>query len=231
MTLKENSPAPSAVVLALIVCEQLHVSLTPIKKQHTPVKRRKPADARDAWIPAAGDHPVFAEPLMRIILSTQRYMNHACCCYMNWPYLCTVHFQITRICLFQDRWILYSGAMTHSDQGCFVRHHAFVRTLIFLKNTNQGWKEMYQCPHCGQPAISALRKTVLGPGVPVACQSCGKAIKITYPAWVKAAVPGALVMVAALFFESNLLVYGLSIAGLVLMIALHLLWVPLVKEE
>ena len=74
---------------------------------------------------------------------------------------------------------------------------------------------MYQCPHCGQPAISALRKT----------------IKITYPAWMKAALPGVLVMVAALFFESNLLVYGLSTAGLALMIALHLLWVPLVKEE
>ena len=39
------------------------------------------------------------------------------------------------------------------------------------------------------------------------------------------------VMVVALFFDSNLLVYGLSTAGLALMIALHLLWVPLVKEE
>jgi presenilin-like A22 family membrane protease len=47
----------------------------------------------------------------------------------------------------------------------------------------------------------------------------------------KAALPGVMVMVAALFFESNLLVYGLSTAGLALMIGLHLLWVPLVKEE
>ena len=90
---------------------------------------------------------------------------------------------------------------------------------------------MYQCPYCGKPAISALRKTVLGPGVPVACQACGKTIKITYPAWMKATLPGVLVMVAALFFESDLFVYGLSTVGLVLMIALHLLWVPLVKEE
>lgn len=90
---------------------------------------------------------------------------------------------------------------------------------------------MYQCPYCGKPAISALRKTVLGPGVPVTCQACGKTIKITYPAWMKATLPGVLVMVAALFFESNLFVYGLSTVGLVLMIALHLLWVPLVKEE
>jgi len=90
---------------------------------------------------------------------------------------------------------------------------------------------MYQCPYCGKPAISAPRKIILGPGVPVACQACGKSIKITYPSWLKAAMPGVAVMVVALFFDSNLLVYGLSTAGLALMIALHLLWVPLVKEE
>ena len=90
---------------------------------------------------------------------------------------------------------------------------------------------MYQCPHCGKPAISALRKTILGPGAPIACQSCGKNIKITYPAWIKAALPGVAVMIIALFFDSKLLVYGLSTVWLALMILLHLLWVPLVKEE
>ena len=88
---------------------------------------------------------------------------------------------------------------------------------------------MYQCPHCGKPAITVLRKTLLGPGVPVACQSCGKSIKITYPAWLKAAFPGAAVMVGALFFDSEALMYGVSLVGLALMIGLHLLWVPLVK--
>lgn len=88
---------------------------------------------------------------------------------------------------------------------------------------------MYQCPHCGQPALSVLRKTFLGPGVPIACQACKKNITITYPAWLKAAAPGAAVMLAALFFDSDLLVYGLSLVGLALMIGLHLVWVPLVK--
>jgi len=100
----------------------------------------------------------------------------------------------------------------------------------FFQRSNHGWK-MYQCPYCGKPAISAPRKIILGPGVPVACQACGKSIKITYPSWLKAAMPGVAVMVVALFFDSDLLVYGLSTAGLALMIALHLLWVPLVKEE
>jgi hypothetical protein len=90
---------------------------------------------------------------------------------------------------------------------------------------------MFNCPHCGKPAITVLRKTILGPGVPVTCQSCGKNIKITYPAWLKAAFPGAAVMVGALFFDSKPLMYGVSLVGLGLMIGLHLLWVPLVKEQ
>jgi len=88
---------------------------------------------------------------------------------------------------------------------------------------------MYECPHCGKPAITVMRKIFLGPGVPVACQACGKSVKITYPAWLKAALPGAAMMIAALFFDSDLLVYGLSFVGLGLMIALHLRWVPLIK--
>lgn len=89
---------------------------------------------------------------------------------------------------------------------------------------------MYQCPYCGKPAITFLRKVFLGPGAPVPCQACGKPVKVTFPAWLKAALPGAVVMVAALFFESDLMVYGLSLIGLALMIALHLMWVPLNKE-
>lgn len=89
---------------------------------------------------------------------------------------------------------------------------------------------MYQCPHCGKPAITTLRKAFLGPGALVPCQSCHKSIKISFTDWLKAALPGAAVMIAALFFESDAMVYGLSLAGLGLMIGLHLLWVPLVKE-
>lgn len=89
---------------------------------------------------------------------------------------------------------------------------------------------MYQCPHCGKPAVTFLRKTFLGPGAPVPCQSCEKTVKVTFPDWLKAALPGATIMLAALFFDSDLMVYGLSLIGLTLMIGLHVLWVPLVKE-
>ncbi|OGI38207.1 MAG: hypothetical protein A2140_03300 [Candidatus Muproteobacteria bacterium RBG_16_62_13] len=75
-----------------------------------------------------------------------------------------------------------------------------------------------------------MRKIFLGPGAPVPCQACGKTVKVSFPDWLKAALPGAAVMVAALFFDSDLMVYGLSLIGLALLIGLHLLWVPLVKE-
>ena len=89
---------------------------------------------------------------------------------------------------------------------------------------------MYRCPHCGKPAITVLRKIFLGPGAPVPCQTCDKTVKVSLPDWLKAALPGAAMMVAALFFDSDLMVYGLSLIGLALMIGLHLLWVPLIKE-
>lgn len=89
---------------------------------------------------------------------------------------------------------------------------------------------MYQCPHCGKPAITSLRKVFLGPGAPVACQACRKTVTIAFSDWLKATLPGAAVMVAALFFDSDLAVYGLSLIGLALMIGLHVQWVPLVKE-
>ncbi|OGI50017.1 MAG: hypothetical protein A3E57_05615 [Candidatus Muproteobacteria bacterium RIFCSPHIGHO2_12_FULL_60_33] len=75
-----------------------------------------------------------------------------------------------------------------------------------------------------------IRKIFLGPGAPVPCQACEKTVKVTFSDWLKSTLPGAAVMIAALFFDSDLMVYGLSLIGLALMISLHLLWVPLVKE-
>ncbi len=89
---------------------------------------------------------------------------------------------------------------------------------------------MYECPHCEKHGITALRKAVLSPGMPATCKSCGKLIGITYGSWIKAAWPGAAIMIGAAFLDSDLLMYGLSAAGFALMIWLHLLMVPLVKE-
>ncbi len=58
-----------------------------------------------------------------------------------------------------------------------------------------------------------------------------KPIVVTYSSWIKGALPGSAVMISAMFFESSLLTYGLSIVGFALMIWLHLLWVPLVRDQ
>ena len=88
---------------------------------------------------------------------------------------------------------------------------------------------MYTCPHCSQPAITPLRKAILGPGAPVTCKACGEPVGIGFSEWLKAAAPGAIVMTAAAFLDSTAWMYGLSAVGLVLMIGMHLARVPLVK--
>jgi hypothetical protein len=67
--------------------------------------------------------------------------------------------------------------------------------------------------------------------MPATCISCGKSVGITYRHWIKAALPGAIVMIIAMFLKSDLLMYGLSTVGFALMIWLHLRMVPLVKER
>ena len=67
--------------------------------------------------------------------------------------------------------------------------------------------------------------------MPATCLSCGKSVAITYRNWFKAALPGAVVMIIAMFFKSDLLVYGLSAVGFALMIWLQLQMVPLVADK
>ena len=90
---------------------------------------------------------------------------------------------------------------------------------------------MYKCPHCEKPGITVLRKVFLSPGMPASCKSCGKKVGVTYASWIKAALPGAAVMIGAVFLKSELLMYGVSVIGFALMIWLHLLLVPLVEDE
>ena len=90
---------------------------------------------------------------------------------------------------------------------------------------------MYKCPHCEKKAVTVLRKIFLSPGMPATCLSCGQSVAITYRHWVKAAWPGAIVMIIAMFFKSDLLMYGLSAVGFALMIWLQLERVPLVADK
>ena len=56
---------------------------------------------------------------MRINLFTQRFLNRAFLRY-ELAILAYDAYSNTGICLFPDRWISYSGIMTHSDQGALL---------------------------------------------------------------------------------------------------------------
>jgi len=89
---------------------------------------------------------------------------------------------------------------------------------------------MYTCPHCQQPGISAVKKAFLGPGSEIKCAACGQPVAVRFKPWMKAAIPGALIMVAAIFIKSEPLMYGVSAVGLAMMIGMHLAIVPLDKS-
>jgi len=89
---------------------------------------------------------------------------------------------------------------------------------------------MVKCPYCGQPAMSLSRKSRLGPGRKIACQSCGKPVT-THSMAVWAAIPAFLGGVV--FMKSTSLWLGMAaIAGGVLAMGLiQTFLVPLVRSE
>jgi hypothetical protein len=89
---------------------------------------------------------------------------------------------------------------------------------------------MIHCPHCEKPGISPLRKAILSPGLQATCKSCGGLSGIRYSSWLIAMIPGSVLMIAALFVESVLIEWALSIIGIVLMVVIPWQFTPLHKE-
>ena len=89
---------------------------------------------------------------------------------------------------------------------------------------------MTQCPHCGQQAISELRKLLIGPAVPARCRACGKKVGVPYSAML-AVIPFAAAILAAQVVDSRELIIALWVLGFVAMAVIHLLCVPLVSKE
>ena len=90
---------------------------------------------------------------------------------------------------------------------------------------------MFHCPHCEKPGISPLRKVILSPGLLATCKACSGASSIRYPSWLIAMLPGSVLMIAALFVASELMEWGLNIAGFILMIVIPFLFSPLHKDN
>ena len=90
---------------------------------------------------------------------------------------------------------------------------------------------MFRCPHCEKPSISPLRKAILSPGLLATCNSCEGSSGVRYPSWLTAMLPGSVLMIAALFVDSDSVEWSLNIIGLVFMIVIPLLFTPLHRED
>jgi hypothetical protein len=89
---------------------------------------------------------------------------------------------------------------------------------------------MVKCPYCGNPAISLMRKSGLGPGRFVNCQSCGKPVT-THSMGVFAAVPAVLGGLFALRSGSFLIGAASVLAGILTMALIQTFLVPLVRSH
>lgn len=87
-------------------------------------------------------------------------------------------------------------------------------------------KTLLDCPHCGNPGVSFLRKMYMGPAISAACRSCGKRVGVPYTAML-AIIPLLVVGPVALAVESHALGAVLLIAGFTAMSYIHMCWIPL----
>ena len=89
---------------------------------------------------------------------------------------------------------------------------------------------MVKCPYCGRPAMSLSRKSRLGPGRKIGCQSCGKPVT-THSMAVFAAIPAFIGGVV--FMKSSSVWLGMAaVAGGVLAMAfIQTFLVHLVRSE
>ena len=90
---------------------------------------------------------------------------------------------------------------------------------------------MFSCPHCEKQGISSLRKAILSPGLLATCNSCSGTSSLRYPSWLTAMLPGSVLMIAAMFVDSDTAEWSLNIIGFILMVIIPLLFTPLHKED
>ena len=82
------------------------------------------------------------------------------------------------------------------------------------------------CPHCGKPAISVMRKMWLGPAGRATCKACGKKVSVPYMAML-AVLPVVPAIFGSALVEPFALKAALWIGGFVAMAVIHMRWVPL----
>jgi hypothetical protein len=88
---------------------------------------------------------------------------------------------------------------------------------------------MLQCPHCGQPGTSAVRKLCLGPASRAKCVSCGKPVGVPRSA-MKVLIPLLAAFIIAEFVQPMELKVLVWMSGLVAGCTIQIVWVPLVPR-
>ncbi len=89
---------------------------------------------------------------------------------------------------------------------------------------------MIKCPYCGGVAMTLWRKSGLGPGRFVRCQSCGKKVAAHWTV-ILAAIPAFLGGLTLMRSESMLRGIVAAVVGILLMALLHTFLVPLVRSD
>ena len=89
---------------------------------------------------------------------------------------------------------------------------------------------MVKCPYCNRAAMSLQRKSSLGPGRAVNCQSCGKKVSVHWMA-IFAAIPAFVGGFVLMKSESLPLGIVAVVGGVVIMGLLHTFLVPLVRSD
>lgn len=82
------------------------------------------------------------------------------------------------------------------------------------------------CPHCGKPGISILRKMCLGPAVPAKCELCGKKVGVPYTSML-ATIPFVAAILASALIEPFVFKAALWVGGFVMTTFIHMRWTPL----
>ena len=87
------------------------------------------------------------------------------------------------------------------------------------------------CPHCGEIALSGLQKSFLGPAKKVKCRACHKMVRVHWGSSLlilcfMASLP---IMIFFNIDDSYSVIYGLI--SLILVMNLHINYLPLVKSK
>ena len=83
------------------------------------------------------------------------------------------------------------------------------------------------CPHCGKPGISLMRKMFLGPAVPATCKTCGKKVGVPYMSMLATIAFVAAALLGSALVEPLALEAAIWIGCFVVVSVIHMRWVPL----